>query len=77
MSQKSNFKIFYALSIAWQLGFFIIAPIGGFLFLGIVADNFFQASPLFVLSGLLVGIIVTVYEMYHLLIPLIQDSSKK
>ena len=28
VSQKSNFKTFYALSVAWQLGFLIAIPIG-------------------------------------------------
>jgi len=74
MSQKNNFKTFYVLSIAWQLGFLIAVPIAGFIFLGAWVDNFFETKPLFLLSGLLVGIVITVYEVYHLLIPLISDK---
>jgi F0F1-type ATP synthase assembly protein I len=75
MSQKNSFKTFYALSLAWQLGFLIAVPIGGFLFLGLLGDRFFKTEPLFLILGLLVGIIITVYEVYHLLIPLIKEKN--
>jgi len=74
MSQKNNFKIFYVLSIAWQLGFLIAIPIGGFLFLGIWADKFFKTQPFLLLLGLFIGIVITIYEVYHLLIPLIKNT---
>ena len=76
MSQKSNFKTFYALSLAWQLGFLIAIPIGGFLFLGVLGDKFFKTQPFLLLLGLLIGIIITIYEVYHLLTPLIKNKEK-
>jgi len=76
MSQKNNFKTFYALSIAWQLGFLIALAIGGFLFLGSLVDNFLQTQPFFIILGALTGIIVSIYEVYHLFIPLIKDKEK-
>ncbi len=77
MDKKDNFKTFYALSLAWQLGFLIAIPIGGFLFLGVWADKFFKTEPLLLIVGILTGIIITVYEIYHLFIPLIKNSDKK
>ena len=74
--KKDGFKTFYALSIAWQLGFLIAIPIGGFLFLGVLGDKFFKTRPFLLLLGLVVGIIITIYEVYHLLIPLIRDKEK-
>ncbi len=76
MSHKDNFKTFYALSLAWQLGFLIAAPIIGFLFLGLFADRFFNTEPFLLLSGLFIGIGITFYEIYHLLVPLIEDKEK-
>lgn len=73
---KNNFKTFYALSIAWQLGFLIAVPIGGFMFLGFLTDDFFHSSPVFLILGFLVGIIVVIYEVYHLLVPLINKKKK-
>ena len=77
MSQENNFKTFYALSIAWQLGFLIAIPITGFLILGLLGDKFFKTQPLFLIIGLLTGIIITVYEVYHLLAPLITKDKEK
>lgn len=74
MPQKNNFKIFYAMSIAWQLGFLIAVPIGCFIFLGFLSDNFFKTQPLFLIIGFLVGAVITVYEVYHLLVPLIKEQ---
>jgi len=72
--KKSDpFKTFYALSIAWQLGFLIAIPIGGFLFLGIWSDTYFNTRPLFLLLGIFLGMSITIYEVYHLLVPLMKD----
>ncbi len=76
MLRKDNFKTFYALSLAWQLGFLIAMPIVGFLFLGLFADKFFKTEPILLLGGLFLGIGITFYEVYHLLIPLIEDKEK-
>jgi len=76
MPQKDNFKIFYALSLAWQLGFIIVVPIGGFLFLGILGDKFFKTQPFLSLLGLIVGIVAAIYEAYYSLIPLIEDKAR-
>ena len=76
VDKKDGFKTFYALSLAWQLGFIIAVPIAGFLFLGVWGDKFFKTEPLLLLLGLLAGIVITVYEMYHLFIPLIKNGKK-
>jgi F0F1-type ATP synthase assembly protein I len=76
MEKKDNFKIFYALSFAWQLGFLIVIPIGGFILLGSFVDDIFKTKPIFLITGSSTGIIITAYEIYHLLIPLIKDKEK-
>ncbi len=74
MPKKNEFKIFYAVSFAWQLGFLIIAPIGGFLLLGYWLDNIFGASHLFLIIGIITGIAITVYEVCHMLAVLIHND---
>ena len=76
MPKKDDFKTFYVISIAWQLGFLIAVPIGGFLFLGFLGDKFFRTKPFLLILGIILGIIITIYEVYHLLIPLIKDNKK-
>jgi len=75
MPNKESTKIFYALSVAWQLGFFIAVPIVAFLGVGFLADRFLNTEPLFILLGLGVGIATTCYESYHLIVPLIKETN--
>ena len=72
--QKDNLKTFYALSIAWQLGFLIAVLIGGFFLLGFLADRFFGTKPIFLILGLLIGIIITIYKIRDLIIPIIKEQ---
>ena len=71
--RKNNFKVFYALSLAFQLGFLIAVPIVVFLLLGIWADNYFRTQPLLMIIGLLIGFVITIYEVHHLLKPLVKN----
>ena len=75
MEKKENFKMFYALSIAMQLGFFIITPIVGFLLLGKWIDKIHQTQPLFLIIGVIIGFFVTFYEVYNILKPLINKKN--
>jgi F0F1-type ATP synthase assembly protein I len=83
MAQKNEFKIFYAVSFAWQLGFLIVGPIGGFLLLGYWIDKMAGTSPLFLMIGVMIGLGITIYEVYHMLDILIRhddgekDANKK
>lgn len=70
--EGSNFKTWYALSIAFQLGFLIAAPILGFILLGLWLDKTLASFPLFLIIGIIVGMVITFYEVYHFLIPLIK-----
>ena len=72
---KENFKTFYAISFAWQLGFVIAVPLAVFMFLGYLGDKFFNTSPLCLIGGVVLGIAVIVYEVYHSIIPLIKDNN--
>lgn len=65
--KKNNFKTFYAVSLAFQLGFIIIIPITAFLMIGILADRFFHTTPLLIITGIITGFIITVYEVHHIL----------
>lgn len=77
MQKRDGFKIPYALSLATQLGFLISASIAGFILLGIWIDNIFNSSPLFLTVGVIVGFCMTVYEAYHMLLPLINSHDEE
>ena len=71
---KNSFSLFYALSIAWQLGFLIAIPIALFIFLGHLADVFLKTSPILLFVGLIAGVIITIYEVYNLLVPIVKNK---
>lgn len=68
----TGFKIWYAISFALQLGFLIIVPIGGFMLLGLWVDKYLNTAPFLLIAGVIVGVIITGYEVYHLLMVLIK-----
>ncbi len=76
MKKKTELKLMYALSFAAQLGFLVIAPLAGFIWLGAYLDRTFSTGPTFSLTGLVIGLSVTVYETFHLLAPLIEKDEE-
>ncbi|RME58921.1 AtpZ/AtpI family protein [Candidatus Parcubacteria bacterium] len=74
--QRGSFKVWYAFSLAWQMGFIIAVPIGLFLLLGMWADKTLGTHPLLLLAGVLAGIVTTIYEVYHTITPLLEEKNK-
>ncbi|RMD60891.1 AtpZ/AtpI family protein [Candidatus Parcubacteria bacterium] len=74
--QRGSFKVWYAFSLAWQLGFIIAVPIGLFLLLGMWADKTLGTHPLLLLVGIATGIATTIYEVYHTIMPLLEEKNK-
>ncbi|HHD92659.1 MAG TPA: AtpZ/AtpI family protein [Candidatus Portnoybacteria bacterium] len=72
--QNNKFKLFYAISLAWQLGFMVIIPIGIFIFAGWWGDKTFKTSPWLFLLGIIFGVIAAIYNIYHSLLPLIKKK---
>ena len=71
-NKSDKFKVFYAISLAWQLGLMVIVPIGMFAFLGWWGDKMIHTSPYLFLLGIIIGITAAVYNIYHSLLPLIK-----
>ncbi len=61
------------LGIGWYIGLSIIAGVLGGLWL----DNTINTKPLFVIIGLIFGIVIAVYGVYHIVTPLIGDGQDK
>jgi len=76
MPQKNGFKNFHAVSFAWQLGFIIAVPIVGFFLLGFWLDKKIGSSPLFLITGAVIGVIISIRGVYHLILPLLQNNNK-
>lgn len=60
--QKNNKErmVFYkTLSLAWELGYIIAGPLVVLAFLGRFLDKKYESSPIFLLSGILLAIVVS------------------
>lgn len=76
MAKRVKMKLAYALSFAAQLGFLIVAPLVGFIWLGIYLDGRFAAGPTFLLTGVFLALTVTGYETYRMLEPLLKHDEE-
>jgi F0F1-type ATP synthase assembly protein I len=68
----------------WQAALRLIGVgwyVAGSILLGVLAglwlDDKFDTKPLFVVAGLILGIIVAGYGVYRMLLPLINDKGNK
>lgn len=77
MGNKSNSKLFNALSFALELGFLIAVPFGGFIFLGFLGDRWLGARPIFLIIGVVIGAIIAFYGAYRSLIPVVKDGEEE
>jgi ATP synthase protein I len=67
MKQKPPPSVWGSLALVGQLGFTIAFPIALLAILGHYLDGVFHTAPLFILLGLLLGLISGVYGAYRLL----------
>ncbi len=59
------------------VGFFIGGSIVLGTILGLWLDNKFNTKPIFIIAGLVLGIVVAAYGVYQMLLPLIGNSRNK
>ena len=61
------------IGVGWFIGISILLGVLGGLWL----DNKFGTKPLFVIAGLVIGLIVAGYGVYQMLLPLIKDKNNR
>ena len=59
------------------VGFFIVFWILAGVFLGLWLDNKFDTEPIFILSGLVVGLAIAIFGVYRMIRPLMNDKQDK
>ncbi|MCB9810945.1 MAG: AtpZ/AtpI family protein [Candidatus Nomurabacteria bacterium] len=77
MTKETSFKLPYALSLALQLGFLIVSSVVGFLGVGLWLDSVTGKGPIFLLLGIIVGVVTGVYESYIMVKPLTKSTETK
>lgn len=61
------------IGVGWFIGISILLGVLGGLWL----DNKFGTKPLFVIIGLVLGLVVAGYGVYQMLLPLIKDKNNR
>lgn len=57
--QSQNSPLWKAMSLAWELGYVIAIPIVVLAFGGAYADKYFKSSPIFLLTGVFLSILIS------------------
>ncbi len=74
----SSRPLMSAFGLAWELGYTIAIPLVVLAGAGRLLDRYFDTSPLFLLIGVTVSIVITVYVLYkkikEILNPVVKDS---
>jgi hypothetical protein len=76
MAERSRlFDLAYAISFASQLGFLVVAPLVGFILAGRWLDEVLHAAPIGLLSGIVLALVTSTYELYQMLLPLLRHDT--
>ncbi|MFA5072149.1 MAG: AtpZ/AtpI family protein [Candidatus Pacearchaeota archaeon] len=70
-----NTNIGYALSMGSQLGFLIAFPLIVCVLIGVMIDKKMNTFPWFILLMVLVGIGLTIIDVYKIIIPFLEKRS--
>lgn len=62
-----------SLRLAWNLGFIIAVPVGLFGFGGAYMDKHFDTSPIFVITGFALAIVLSVVGVYRKVKEILED----
>lgn len=72
--KNKNEGVWYALSLAWQLGYTIAIPIVVLALVGRMLDKRFGTSPWLLLAGIFVSLFVSTIAIYYKTINIITGS---
>jgi len=71
-SKEENENLAQALGLAWELGYTIAIPIVVFALAGRFADTYFNTSPVLLLAGIFISIILTTWLVYKKTVKLLK-----
>jgi F0F1-type ATP synthase assembly protein I len=73
--QRRSTNIFYVLGLGCELGFLIAFPLVICIIVGIAVDRRLNTFPLILIASILVGIILTVADVYKIILPFLEKRS--
>jgi len=76
-NRRTNREAFMAMGLVSKLGISIAIIAATFVLSGIYLDRIFGTKYIFVLLGLVLSVIVSIYDIYYLLEPFIGSDKRK
>ena len=73
-SEKSNF--YKTISLAWELGYTIAVPLVVFAFLGRFLDKKYESSPIVLLSGIFLAMMISGFLVFKKTKKIMEESEK-
>lgn len=74
---QKNTNIGYVLGMGSGLGFVLALPLAVAIFLGVIIDKKLETFPIALIISILVGIGLTIVNLYKIIIPFLEKRSKK
>ncbi|MDD2274262.1 MAG: AtpZ/AtpI family protein [Candidatus Pacebacteria bacterium] len=74
---QKNTSIGYVLGMGSGLGFVLAAPLAIAIFLGVMIDKKLETFPIALIISILIGIGLTIVNLYKIIIPFLEKRSKK
>ena len=77
-NRQTNREVFFAMELVSKLGISVAIIAGGFVWSGIQLDRWYgNKYHIFLILGFALSIIVSIYDIYWLLRPIIGDEKRK
>ncbi|MBU3978897.1 AtpZ/AtpI family protein [Patescibacteria group bacterium] len=64
---KEKRKIYYIIAICGQVTVMLVGPVVGCLLLGLWLDSIFHTSPLFIIIGVVIGFIGSIFNVFRVM----------
>ncbi len=77
VESKEKSQVWFALSLAWQLGYSIAIPLVVLALIGRLLDKKFGTSPWLLLAGVLLSLIISTFAVYRKTIKILSESEKE
>lgn len=74
---QKNTSMGYVLGMGSGLGFVLALPLAVAIFLGVIIDKKLETFPVALIISILVGIGLTIVNLYKIIIPFLEKRSKK
>ena len=74
---QKNINIRYVLGMSSGLGFLLSIPLAVSIFLGVMIDKKLETFPIALIISVLIGMGLTIVNLYKIIIPFLEKRSKK